>query len=145
MYQFWTKKTMVFWQLSWSSFEYKKLVRELSKKVHKFSETEKFVFIFEQSAQLFREIFYKISPKVIRVDSRYLWSIYTNITSFCWYNFHGRNFDARRNFDYKPTIEGFKKRWKMTIESKKSDFLAISRVVRVISWKRVKRIHRHIF
>ena len=46
----------------WSSFEYKKLVRELSKKVHKFSETEQFVFIFEQSAQLFREIFYKISP-----------------------------------------------------------------------------------
>ena len=46
----------------WSSFEYKKLVRELSKKVKKFSETEQFVIIFEQSAQLFREIFYKMSP-----------------------------------------------------------------------------------
>ena len=43
---------MVFWQLSWSSFEYKKLVRELSKKVQKLTEAEQFVFIFEQSAQL---------------------------------------------------------------------------------------------
>ena len=51
-------KTMGFWQLSWSSFEYKKLVRELSKKVHKFNEAEQFVFISEQSAQFFREIFY---------------------------------------------------------------------------------------
>ena len=32
LYHNWTKNTMVFWQLSWSSFEYKKLVRELSKK-----------------------------------------------------------------------------------------------------------------
>ena len=52
---------MGFWQLPWSSFEYKKLVRELSKKVQKSTEAEKFVFIFEQSAQLFYEIFYKIS------------------------------------------------------------------------------------
>ena len=48
----WTKKTMVFWQLSWSSFEYKKLVMELSKKVQKLTEAEQFVFIFEQSSQL---------------------------------------------------------------------------------------------
>ena len=86
-----------------------------------------------------------ISPKVIRVSSRYLWSIYTNIISFCWHNFHGRNFDTRRNFDDKPTIEGFKKGLKLTIEVEKSDFLAISRVIRLISWKRVKMIHKHIF
>ena len=86
-----------------------------------------------------------ISPKVIRVSPRYLWSIYTNIISFCWHNFHGRNFDTRRNFDDKPTIEGFKKGSKMTLEVEKSDFLAISRVIRSISRKRVKMIHRHLF
>ena len=37
------------------------MVREFSKKVHKLTEAEQFVFIFEQSAQLFHEIFYKIS------------------------------------------------------------------------------------
>jgi hypothetical protein len=35
----------------WSSFEYKKLVRELSKKAHKFTEAEQFVFIYEQIAK----------------------------------------------------------------------------------------------
>ena len=79
-----------------------------------------------------------ISPKVIRVSPRYLWSIYTNIISFCWHNFHGRNFDTRRNFDDKPTIERFKNGWNMTLEAKKSDFLATSKVIRLISWKRIK-------
>ena len=37
----------------WSSFEYKKMVRELSKIVHEFTEAEQFVFISEQSSQFF--------------------------------------------------------------------------------------------
>ena len=52
----------------WSSFEYKKLVRELSKKVQKLSEAEKFVFIFEQSAQLF----VKFSTKYLQHNSNQL-------------------------------------------------------------------------
>ena len=43
-------------------------MRELSKKVQKLTEAEQFVFIFEQSAQLFREIFYKISPTPLKLE-----------------------------------------------------------------------------
>jgi hypothetical protein len=54
-YQNWTKKLMFFHlyfdSYLWSSFEYKKMVRELSKIVHKFTEAEQFVFISEQSAK----------------------------------------------------------------------------------------------
>jgi hypothetical protein len=38
---------------SFASFEYKKLVRELSKKVQKINIAEQFVFISEQSSQFF--------------------------------------------------------------------------------------------
>ena len=48
---------------------YKKLVRELSKKVQKITKAEQFVFIFEQSAQLFREIFYKISSTYLKLET----------------------------------------------------------------------------
>ena len=54
---------MGFWQLSWSSFEYKKLVREPSKKSSKIH--------WSWAVFSFREIFYKISfgrPKPTEVN-----------------------------------------------------------------------------
>ena len=49
--------------------------------------------------------------------------------------FRGRNFDARRNFDKKPTNVGFQKSRKSLPDTKKSDFSAVSQSIRLISWK----------
>ena len=85
-----------------------------------------------------------ISPKVTGVGLRYLWGIYINIISFFSHNFHGRNFYPRRNFDRKPTIEGGKKGQKSIPEAKKSDFFAISKVIRTIWRETPELIYVHI-
>ena len=76
-YQNWTKKLMFFHlyfdSYLWSSFEYKKMVRELSKIVHKFTEAEQFVFISEQSAKTPR--FLLLQPAIVYLR---VWiSVYT--------------------------------------------------------------------
>ena len=63
-----------------------------------------------------------ISPKVIQIVSRHFWSIYTNIISFCWHNFHGRNFDTRRIFYEKLIFSLVGKGRKMTLDVENSDF-----------------------
>ena len=85
-----------------------------------------------------------ISPKVIEIGLRYLWGIYINIISFFSHNFHGRNFYPLRNFDRKPKIEGVRKGEKSIPEAKKSDFFAISKVIRTIWRETPELIYVHI-
>ena len=49
--------------------------------------------------------------------------------------FRDRNFEARRNFDEKPTNVSFQNGRKSLPDTKKSDFSAVSQSIRLISWK----------
>ena len=58
-----------------------------------------------------------------------------NIYKFYWKYFRGKNFEARRNFDEKPTNVSFQNGRKSLPDTKKSDFSAVSQSIRLISWK----------
>ena len=54
---------------------------------------------------------------------------------FFWKIFSGRNLDARKNFDEKPTNLTFQNSRKSLPDIKKSDFSAVSQSIRLMSWK----------
>ena len=78
---------------------------------------------------------FQIFSKVIKISLRYLWWSQKKHIRFFRKYFRGRNFEARRNFDEKPTNVSFQNGRKSLPDTKKSDFSAVSQSIRLISWK----------